>query len=224
MTLDNITLYKGDCRDTLRNIIQEGIRVDLIIADLPYGINYESDISRDNKRFGLILNDNIFMLEIIPILYAILKFTGAMYFFTRWDVYHVWFKCIKDNKFTVKNCLIWDKCNWTAGDLPGNYSYQYEQILFLTKGNHGLNGTRKSNLLKYSRGYNGYYTHPTEKPLELMRFLINKSTNKGDLVLDPTMGSGVVGEACKLMQRKFIGIELEDNYFNIAEKRINGIK
>jgi len=63
--------------------------------------------------------------------------------------------------------------------------------------------------------------HPTQKPVALMEYLIKTYTNEGETVLDFTMGSGTTGVACKNLGRKFIGIELDQGYFDIAEKRIN---
>ena len=76
----------------------------------------------------------------------------------------------------------------------------------------------KSNILKYKKDYNGY--HPTQKPVLLLEDLIKTFSNENDLVVDFTMGSGTTGVACKNLSRKFIGIELDQDYFNIAEKRI----
>lgn len=69
---------------------------------------------------------------------------------------------------------------------------------------------------------NGIRMHPTQKPLALMEYLIKTYTNEGDTVLDNCMGSGTTGVACKRLNRNFIGIELDDNYFNIAKQRIEG--
>jgi len=80
----------------------------------------------------------------------------------------------------------------------------------------------KSNILKYKKDYNGY--HPTQKPVLLLEDLIKTFSNENDLVVDLTMGSGSTGVACKNTKRDFIGIEMNDEYFNIAEQRINAIK
>lgn len=64
--------------------------------------------------------------------------------------------------------------------------------------------------------------HPTQKPVELMGYMIKTYTNEGETVLDFTMGSGTTGVACRNLNREFIGIELDDNYFEIAKKRILG--
>ena len=77
----------------------------------------------------------------------------------------------------------------------------------------------KSNILKYKKDYNGY--HPTQKPILLLEDLIKTFSNEGDLVVDLTMGSGSTGVACKNTNRSFIGIEKDENYFKMAEQRIN---
>ena len=77
----------------------------------------------------------------------------------------------------------------------------------------------KSNILKYKKDYTGH--HPTQKPVLLLEDLIKTFSNESDLVVDLTMGSGSTGVACKNTKRKFIGIEMDDNYFNIATNRIN---
>ena len=76
----------------------------------------------------------------------------------------------------------------------------------------------KSNILKYKKDYNGY--HPTQKPVLLLEDLIKTFSNENDLVVDLTMGSGSTGVACKNTNRNFIGIEMNDEYFSIAEKRV----
>ena len=66
-------------------------------------------------------------------------------------------------------------------------------------------------------------THPSEKPIELMKILIENSCNENDIVFDPFMGLGSTGIACKLSNRNFIGIEKDEKYFEIAQDRIAAI-
>jgi len=75
----------------------------------------------------------------------------------------------------------------------------------------------KSNVLEYKKDYSGY--HPTQKPLALLKNLIKTYTNSGDIILDFCMGSGTTGVACKILNRDFIGIELDKEYFDIAKQR-----
>jgi site-specific DNA-methyltransferase (adenine-specific) len=65
------------------------------------------------------------------------------------------------------------------------------------------------------------YVHPTQKPLELIKYLVLTYSNEGDLVLDSCMGSGTTGVACKELNRNFIGIEIDSKYFEIAKERVN---
>ena len=80
----------------------------------------------------------------------------------------------------------------------------------------------KSNILKYKKDYNGH--HPTQKPILLLEDLIKTFSNENDLVVDLTMGSGSTGVAAKNLNRNFIGIEMDDKYFDIATERINKLK
>jgi site-specific DNA-methyltransferase (adenine-specific) len=91
---------------------------------------------------------------------------------------------------------------------------QYPSTFNLWEGNK-----YKSNILKYKKDYNGY--HPTQKPILLLEDLLKTFSNENDLVVDLTMGSGSTGVACKNLNRNFIGIEMDDKYFSIAENRIN---
>ena len=68
---------------------------------------------------------------------------------------------------------------------------------------------------------NGKNLHDTEKPVDLMKILVENSSDEGDVVLDPFMGIGSTGIACKKLNRNFMGIELDEKYFNIAKERIN---
>ena len=88
--------------------------------------------------------------------------------------------------------------------------------------NFGKEHGYPKNILEYGQEVNSY--HPTQKPVALLEYLIKTYTNEGDTVLDNTMGSGTTGVAAVNLNRNFIGIELDDNYFSIAEKRINEAK
>ena len=107
----------------------------------------------------------------------------------------------------------------------------------VNQGNNTIVGNRPSRNKEYICKYKGYpnsllefkneskQVHPTQKPVDLLEYLIKTYTNENDVVLDFTMGSGSTGVACMNTNRKFIGIELDENYFNIAKDRIeNSIK
>lgn len=90
---------------------------------------------------------------------------------------------------------------------------KYDSVFNLWQG-----GKYKSNILRYKKDYDGY--HPTQKPVALLDDLIRTYSNEGDLVVDLTMGSGSTGVAAVKAGRRFTGIEMDDNYYNIAERRI----
>jgi len=107
-----------------------------------------------------------------------------------------------------------------------NYPISFEEFRKLNKDysastfNLWQGNKYKSNILKYKKDYDGY--HPTQKPLLLLEDLIKTFSNEGNLVVDLTMGSGSTGVACVNTGRDFIGIELDEGYFKIAQKRIHG--
>jgi site-specific DNA-methyltransferase (adenine-specific) len=98
-------------------------------------------------------------------------------------------------------------------DLLKQMNEQYPSTFNLWEGNK-----YKSNILKYKKDYTGH--HPTQKPVLLLEDLIKTFSNENDLVVDLTMGSGSTGVACVNTKRNFIGIELDDKYFEIAKQRI----
>ena len=93
------------------------------------------------------------------------------------------------------------------------YKQKYAMTFNLWQG-----GKSKSNVLEYKKDNDGY--HPTQKPVALLEDLIQTYSNEGNTVLDFTMGSGSTGVACVHTNRHFIGIELDEGYFQIAKQRI----
>ena len=120
--------------------------------------------------------------------------------------------------FVFQNLLVWDKGNVT----PNQYYMQgIEFILMLSKRPaRSINDRGCKNIVKIPNMV-GRKIHPSQKPIELMEYLVKNSCNEDDKVLDMFMGSGSTGLACINLNRKFIGIELDKQYFKIAKDRIN---
>ena len=119
--------------------------------------------------------------------------------------------------FIFQQLLVWDKGNATPNKW---YLQACEFILMLRKGGaKNINNLGTKTLLTIPN-IHGNKLHPTEKPVSLMEILIDNSTKTNEIVLDPFMGSGTTGVACKLLNRKFIGMELDEEYFDIACERI----
>ena len=120
----------------------------------------------------------------------------------------------------IVNILAWDKGNCTAGDLAATYGQQWEAILFARKSRVPLAGGRDRDVLRYSRGNTSAYHHPTQKPVELLSFLIGKHDNV-DIVLDPFGGGGSTALSALAMGKQCISIEVEERYCAIAADRID---
>ena len=119
--------------------------------------------------------------------------------------------------FQFQQLLVWEKNNSTPNKY---YLNQCEFILMLRKGNaKNIKDLGYTNVLKVPNILCGKL-HPTQKPVSLMQILIKNSSSEGDVVLDMFMGSGTTGVASKILNRKFIGIEIDKEYFDIAENRI----
>lgn len=120
--------------------------------------------------------------------------------------------------FKYQQLIVWKKNNATPNKY---YLNSYELILMLRKGNaKNINNLGTKNILEVNNILGGKKTHPTEKPVELNKILIENSTNEGDTVLDCFMGTGSSGVACKELNRNFIGIEIDEKYYSIAKERI----
>ena len=215
-------LILGDSLEEMKKLIDDGVKVDMICTDPPYLMNYKTGRRKDKTHDFCkpIANDTNFELikDIMPLLFELLNQGGAIYMFC--NANHIdYFKQQIEQHFTLKNILIWVKNNWSAGDLKGAYAKQTEFILYAVKGRHILNGARDTDTLYYNRVVGNMQLHQNQKPVDLCKYLINKSSNENDTVLDCFMGSGSTGVACLQTNRNFIGIELEEKYYNIAKKR-----
>jgi site-specific DNA-methyltransferase (adenine-specific) len=209
-------LYQGDCLEVMRDIPDNS--VDCVITDPPYGFGYQSNMKK-TKDLPMFYDRNTSWLN--TFLYLAnqkLKNDGHFYMFCPVQKVDE-FKQKTENFFIIKNLIVWDKQSFGMGDLYGQYAPSYEFIIFAVKEQgRKLNGTREKDLFSFPK--TKCELHPTQKPVELLSKIIEKSTNGNDIVLDPFMGSGTTGVACKCLNRNFIGIELDPNYFEIAKNRI----
>lgn len=211
-------IFQGDAG----NLDQiEAESVDMILTDPPYGIAYETNHRVASEGFGAISSDDKFpyllMKEFLYEAHRVLKKNTAVYIFTRWDVYPKMLPLVSE-VFTVRNVLCWVKDNWSAGDLKGNYARRTEWIIYATKGRHILNGGRDNDVLCFKRVSN--LTHPTEKPVSLLAFIISKSCPKDGIVLDPFCGSGSTLEAALQYHCQAIGVEREEKWLPVARRRL----
>lgn len=227
-------LYNDDCNIILQRLVDEGVVVDAIIADIPYNIKqaeWDSDFNLQN---------------LLPNLYTLLKDGGNIIIFNGWsNILDT--KVSMDKYFTIRNWIIYDRVKGRGAKT--NLVSTREDILWYSKGEktpYTFNRVM-SNIPKKTGGLgmkNGEtnralsnvwsdispivpwskerINHPTQKPVQLMERCIKLWTNENDTILDFTMGSGSTGVACKNLNRNFIGIEIDKNYFKIAKNRIEG--
>ena len=203
-TIGDCTLYLGDCRE----IVKELPSAAAVVSDPPYGMNWNTNTSRfsggprksvmrrgqGRSDWGSIANDDkpFDPAEWLPFPEVILW--GANHFAAR---------------LPVGTQLVWVKRLDAAFG-----SFLSDAEVAWQKGGHGVYCWRDTSLCGEAK----YREHPTQKPLDLMRWCIKRM--KASTILDPFMGSGTTGVACVKLGRKFIGIEIEPKYFNIACKRI----
>ena len=226
-----IKLYNDDCFKIMKQLKEENIKVDAIICDPPYVIN-----SADwDKEFNIPLA--------IDLCYDLLKDNGNLILFQGWSNVAKT-KELLDEKFTIQNWIVWDRIKGRGA--KKNFVSTREDILWYCKGNNPTYNKIYSNIPKKTGGMgkkngqecraltNVWYDispivpwsperngHPTQKPLQLMERCVTIWTNEEETVLDFTMGSGTTGEACVNLNRNFIGIECDKQWFDVADKRIN---
>lgn len=215
-----IKLVHGDCLEVMKSIPDESI--DLIVTDPPYLINYSSNWNlKGNSGKPIIGDDDYDLIEkSIKEMYRVLKNNSAAYIFCSSKRIDYFMKCCLDVGFIIKNSIIWVKNNWTSGDLKASYGQQYEIILLLNKGRRYFNGKRLSDVWFFDRVAFQHQYHPNEKPVKLLEQCILKHSDEGNIILDPFMGSGSTGIACLNTNRRFIGIEKNAKYYEIAIQRV----
>jgi site-specific DNA-methyltransferase (adenine-specific) len=238
--MPKIELIQGDCLEKMKGIPDGSI--DMILCDLPYGTTackWDIIIPFEHlwEKYKRIIKDNgaIVLTASQPFTSALVMSNIKMFKYS-W----VWKKSRKtgfqmarlrpmkehedvlvfyQKQPTYNQSLI--KLNkpiksWRKNGKGGNLLNEVKTDVNRVQEWTGFN----TDILEISSEHNAN-AHPTQKPVALFEYLIKTYTNEGDLVLDNCMGSGTTGVACKNTGRNFIGIELDQTYFNIAEKRIN---
>ena len=219
-----IDLKHGDCLKLMKDIPDGS--VDLVLTDPPYLCNYSRHDSK--SRFSnKIANDenncaNKNMIEkYLHECYRIMKDNTAIYCFCNYKKIDFFKQQIEKAGFHLKNIIIWDKQKNGMGDLSTTFGYSYEFIIFASKGQPKIRGKRISDVWQFPRVKPKEQTHQNQKPVDLLKQAIEKSSDEGAVVFDGFMGSGSTGVACVNTNRRFIGIELDDKYFEIAKQRID---
>lgn len=240
-----ITLYKGDCLERMSEI--EDGSVDMVLTDPPFGMTackWDSVIDLDKmwKQLKRVIkpNGSIILMASEPFS-SVLITSNLSQFKYRWD----WVKnkstgflnakkqplrCIEDLVVFYKKQCTYNPQKTTGHNPVNRFTKNTSDGDTLGKTKLGISGGGQTDrypmnairdiAVMNNDGSKGEKIHPTQKPVALMEYMIKTYTNEGETVLDFTMGSGTTGVACKNLNRKFIGIEMDDKYFEIAKNRI----
>jgi site-specific DNA-methyltransferase (adenine-specific) len=198
----DVQIFLGDCRDILPSLP----KVDLVLTDPPYGIDYQSARRTGPFRKDKIHGDDSFPSWIFEELHPRI----AMFVWCRWDNLRL--------LPPPKSFIVWDKGNHSMGDLKHEYGRQWEAVAFYPGPEHAFR-YRPKDIMYFMRVDPMKLQHPNEKPIGAIVPLID--AHDGDLILDPFMGSGTTLRAAKDLGRKAIGIEIEERYCEIAAKRMS---
>lgn len=191
--------------------------VDLVLTDPPYWMSFISSY-RKEKHIKIENDDNLEWLDdYIKEISRVVKKEWHSYIFCSMHYIDTFVQVIK-KYLPYKNILIWEKNNTWMWDLFWDYAPKYEFCIFCNNWDVKLNGKRDSNIMKWSKTWNDL--HPTQKPVEMFAYLIEKSTKKDQIVLDCFGGSCTTAVACLETNRNYIVIEKEPKYCAIWEKRV----
>ena len=218
---ERVTLFHGDALEVVLDLPSSS--VDLIATDPPYGVSWQSN--RRTEKFARIANDDgtFDVMGALGVALPTLKRGRHVYVFGPADLSKL--------PLTESAELIWDKGVFGSGDLTSPWGPQHERITFATyeiskanreKGYGRLAArVRRGSIVHAQRPQgSGVKRHPTEKPVALMRQLIESSTVLGETVLDPFAGSGSTLVAAVLSGRRAVGIELDEGYCQVAAERL----
>ena len=209
-------MYNGDCLEIMDRLIEEGIKVDMVLTDIPYGeVNRAKESGLRKLKKGNADVETFELSELLPRIENICN--GSIYIFCGIEQVSEIRKFFREKDMLTRLC-IWEKNNPSPINCQHHWMSSIECCVYAKKKGATFNEHYKSCVWRNPVGRSKI--HPTEKPLKLFTYLVETSSNEGDTILDCCLGSGTTGVACVNTNRKFIGIELDNNYFNIASKRI----
>lgn len=209
-------VYNMDCLDLMREMIKQGIKADTLLTDIPYGeVNRKSNGLRDLDKSNA--DNTTFNLKVfLKLTDKVIK--GNFVIFCGTEQVSEIREFFADKGYTTR-LLIWEKTN--PSPMNGQFVYLsgIEVAVYARKKNATFNAFCKNTVFKHNSGKNEI--HPTEKPLSLWYELLNDLTNENDLVLDTCAGSSGSLVACRRLNRRFIGAELDKEYYEKGQARLN---
>ena len=228
-------IYRIDAIDGLKQLPDES--VDLVVTDPPYNIAsknkctiLQGKLMTTSEAFGSWdtfhpFDYDVFIMQVISQCFRVLKAGGTLYMFTARETNGYFIRKALQRGFTYVNTLAIAKTTQLPSWSKRSWRSAFELCFCVSKGRpktfNFLSQRECVNLYRYHIRHK-FTRHPTEKPLEFIRKLVLVSSNEGDLVLDPFMGSGTTAVACRESGRNFIGFELNRDYISMATKRLKG--
>lgn len=226
-----LTLHHGDCYEVMQSIPDR--TVDLILTDPPYNLR---PYSTGNMSFSWRAEINNDLAEwdgdfdpasVLDDFRRILKPTGTIFAFTSYNLLGRWHE-IFDPAFDTFQFFVWHKTNPVPKIRKAGFLNSCELVVCMWNKGHTWNFGRQNEMHNFFESpvcmapeRLKHPKHPTQKPVKLLKHLIGIATNPGDVVLDPFMGVGSTGEAALDLDRSFVGIELEREYFTAAVERVH---
>ena len=212
------------------NLIEDK-SINLILTDIPYNISQKNglggyDKKNNRNRVGIDFGDWDYGFDVKTLegLQKKLAPNGSIVIFSAFEQLHELTEVF--NECTLKDKLIWQKSNPFVRNRDRRYISNIEFCSWFVKGKkwtfNRQHETYESSVLKYPSESGGGQIryHPTQKNLKMVEYLLKIHSNESDLILDPFMGGGTTGVACVKNKRNFIGIEIDESYFQASKKRI----
>lgn len=224
-------LYHDDCLERMKELIEKGRKVDAVITDPPYELEFHLGGQQRRAKDFTELGKNIkfmsdgFEKETLNLMIQICKTPNILVFCSNKQISSI--MSFFESKKLSTTLLVWKKTN--ACPLgKGKHISDLEFVVYARGKNAPFNNEVeyfKKFKLQSSPFVNGKgRVHPAQKPLELIQNYVELHSFENQIILDPFMGSGTTGVACMNLNRKFIGIEKEEKYFNVAKERIENAK
>lgn len=224
-------IYNADCLQVMRDMPNEC--VSCIVTDPPYKIRARGQTGlgglykgEESLKGHVFEHDSIDIEDYIGLLYKVLKEGGHAYIMCNGFNFLHFLDVIRKSEFIFCKMLIWDKQNVIANQY---YMNSFEYIFFLYKDKAvPINNCGTSDILRFAntktKDVHGNNIHNSQKPISLFQCLIESSTQEGELVLDPFIGSGTTALACMRSKRHYIGCDIDPKYYKVALERIDNEK
>ena len=226
-----IDLRNCDYKDLVKELKNNNTQIDLVLTDPPYCVSRTHQLGFSNMgRSGMNYGEwdyGFNQTEWIDLVASIIKDGGSIIIFNDWKHSTTIVDCLEKNGFVIKDLLRWEKTNPMPRNVNSRYVADCEFAIWAVKGKKKWIFNKPANVSylrpKFTTGVvlgGKKRIHPTQKSIDLFAEIIKIHSNENNLVFDPFSGSGTTAVACKLLNRNFIGSEIDKNYYEKAIKRL----